>query len=500
MRKALDFESQVALTVTLVGDRRNPVAILISRDERMAVRATKVELVGFGDDRREAWKSLSISCQRMTNRIWQIWLCHHAMNRSAEKMKNFLDELDRIRSQEIGAKPVRPSQKDVLGIVGQRPKSGVDLWKKRKAEVYRDLISRYESDLKKWDDSRKAYNKSLKSPWPCSALEEPLTASADQNSFYRILSREFANVNVRTRGLLLNAWQSKISKRKAATGNLPGWLSILFANESMPSCTRPQPIPFDKENAKLQKVSDKYLLELRIDRLEDGKSVVEKCELLLNKKKCWSVRSIVDRIISGEYSWKGSSLVYDRGKWFASLSYDRPPVVRQCLDPNKILYVRPAKNTPWRVSVGGFGSWVFGGNGSHVEHARRAIIGERNSRKANYRWASSSQKGSGRKRATSAWTKLSSRWKFFVKRYNNELTAQLVKLAVSRSCGRIVYIQPKDSDRDDRCLTIVGNDADSSKRGSMTWDYFQFGSMLAAKCEMNGIEYGSKDRAAVSGV
>lgn len=399
----------------------------------MAVRATRVEIFGFGkaSGRRDNWRQLAVDCQRMTNRLWQIWLCHHAANRSADKLRSHLDAF-KAWKEHGGKKPA----------------------------------------------------------WPCKALEPPLTVSADPRSLYRILSAEFPGVNVRTRGLLTNAWQSLLSKRKAANGNLPGWVSILFANESLPSTTRPVPIPFDKENAKLQRDGQSYVLEVRIERLGDGKSVVERCELMLNKPKCHSVRTIIDRIMSGVYEWKGSSIVFDRGKWFASLAYEMPARKQETVDPDKTLFVRAGRRSPWRVRVDGGSSWRFGGNGSHVEHARRAIIRERNSRKEHYRWAGSNQKGHGRSRADAAWTKLSSRYRDFVKRYNNEITRQVVNLAISRGCGRVVYLQPKDAQRADRFLTIAGNDG----RSAMAWDYFQFGSMLAAKCETEGLEYGAKPK------
>lgn len=410
----------------------------------MAVRAARIEIFGFSKERRDAWKELAVACQRMTNRLWQIWLCHHANNESAEKLRAHF-------------------------------------------ETYR-----------KWQETKEGD----KPQWPCKALEPPLTASADSRSFYRILSAEFPNVNVRTRGLLTNAWQSRLNQRKAASGSLPGWVSILFANESLPSFTRPQPIPFDKDNAKLRKVGDDYICELRIERLADGKSVVEPCKLMLGKRKCRSVRATVDKILSGEYTLKGSNLLFDRGKWFAVIAYEKPDRIREksTYDDTKILYIRPGRMTrqggawrgsPWRVRVGNR-SFPFGGNGSHVEHARRAIIRERRERKEHYRWSGSNQKGHGTGRAQAVWAKLSSRWKDFTKRYNSEVSRRVIEIAQREGCGRIIYLQPRDSHRDSRLLSQVGNDGTAA----MSWDYFQFGSMIASKCEEEGIEYGKSKKKA----
>lgn len=403
--------------------------IATKKEKTGCVRATRIEIFGFGkqNESRDNWRQLAVDCQRMTNRLWQIWLCHHSNNGSVEKLRNHFDAYKKWKETKQGDKP----------------------------------------------------------QWPCKAFENPLTSSAHAKSFYRILSAEFPGVHVRTRGLLTNAWQSKVNTRKAASGSLPAWVSILFANESLPSFTRPQPIPFDRDNAELFERDGKIYLRLRIERLsESGKSVVEDCELILNRRKTASARATVNKIIKGEYVWKGSNLVFDHGKWYAALSYSMPIKQRPEVDVNKVLIVRPGKKSPWRVTLLN-GSFRQGGDGRNIEYARRAIQRERNERSTHYRWAGSNQKGHGRRRAEEVWTKLSSRWRDKSKRYNNEVTRTLVTLAINLGCGRIIYCQPKDSDRDSRYLSIAGKD----ERSKMTWDYSQFGTMLASKCEQEGIEY-----------
>jgi hypothetical protein len=210
---------------------------------------------------------------------------------------------------------------------------------------------------------------------------------------------------------------------------------------------------------------------------------------MTGKRKAASVRTIIDRCIAGEYAWKGSSLLFDRGKWFALLSYDMPKKDHTPLDSGKTMYVIPAKSGPWILQTvdakGKTDRWYFGGEGKHIEYARRTILDERASRKEHYRWAGSAQKGSGRGRADAVWTKLSSRWKDFVKRYNHEISRRIVNMCVQRGIGRIVFCQPKDSQREKTFLATVGNRPGSA----MLWDFFQMGTLLAYKCEHEGVEY-----------
>lgn len=398
----------------------------------MTVRTSRIEIFGFGkaSGDRDNWLHLSRQMQRMLNRMWQIWLVHHAGQNSAALLRKHLDDFAEWRKIKKGAKP----------------------------------------------------------KWPVQNCDKTLS-----NRIYHIISDEFPDVNARTRVLLQNKWQGTLSTRKAANGSLPGWVSILFGNESIPSFTRPQPIVFDKDNGRLEKIDGVHMLTVRIERLcgAEGKvkpSVVESCALMTNKRKAASMRTVIDRCISGEYSWKGSSLLFDRGKWFALLSYEMPKNDRKPLDIGKTMYVIPGKLTPWilmAISDDKRDAWRFGGGGKHVEYARRTILDERASRKEHYRWAGSAQKGSGRGRADAVWTKLSSRWKDFVKRYNHEVSRRIVNMCVMRGVGRIVYCQAKDSQRDRTYLAKAGN-----RQGSaMLWDFFQMGTLLAYKCEHEGIEY-----------
>jgi len=427
----------------------------------MAVRTAKIEIFGFAKDRKDAWRELAISCQRMTNRLWQIWLCHHANNDSAGKLRSHYDAFKLWEATKVGDKPEWP------------------------CSVFGEFVSHV---------PKKGKNKGVETPtaW--------MLVTSDPNGSYHTLAREFPGVHSRTRELLRKAWESRISSRKSATGSLPGWVAILFANESLPSFTRPQPIPFDKENAKLRKEGDEYICEFKIERLADSKSLVEPCTLMLGKRKCRSVRATVDKILSGEFTWKGSNLLCDRGKWFAVICYEKPDKVRpeESYDSDKVLYVRAGRfsrldgtkqGSPWRVRIANR-SFGFGGNGAHVEFKRRSILRERRERREHYRWAGANQTTHGRARGYSVWVKLSSRWMDFTKSYNSRVTKELIELAKKEGCGRIIYLQSRDSQRDTRLLSMLGNDFTSS----MLWDYFQFGTMLASKCEAEGIEYGKSKK------
>jgi IS605 OrfB family transposase len=403
------------------------------------IKATKIEIWKFADgdkERRERWKELSTQVQRMTNRMWQIWLCWHCQNNSADKIRCYLDELQEWRNADKKSR-------------GAKPKLDVN------------------------------------------AIPDELNSSKYDGSFYRITAAEFPELHTRTRVLLEKKWKDTLKTRKSAKGSLSGWMAILLANESIPSFTRPMPIPFDKKNSpcdaslRYDDEAKKFFLDVRVERLhrDGGKSVTESCELVLNRRKTRSQQAIVKRIIDGEYTFKGSSLVFDRGKWFVSVSYEMPTKKDVTVNPSKVLYLIPGKKSPWIIKIGN-DKWRAFGRGQHVVRMRNTIQNERMTRQEHSRWAGSNAKGHGANRAKSAWTKLSSRWKNFVKNYNHEVTRRVVDRCRQDGIGKVVFCQPRDAKRDLMYLASEGR----HPKSRMTWDWFQVGTMLKYKAEQYGIE------------
>jgi hypothetical protein len=391
----------------------------------VTVRCVSVELWKFcGDEQelRDRWLELSRTIQQMTNRCWQLWLSHHTQQNSVVQIRLFLDQYKRWKETGQGDKPKNP-------------------------------IECYPKELGK--------------------------------EIYHRCSAEFETMNKRTLVLLMNKWMKTLTSRKAANGVLPGWVAILLGNEQIPSFSRPLPIPFDKVNCGWSEENGFPCMILRVDRLPDsGKSIVQKCQLMVGKRKTQSVRKIVERVISGEYSFKGSALCFDRGKWFAQISYEMPSNTRSELEANKVLLIKAGKKSPWLVRFCGSGStWKFGGSGRHVKAMRQWLQQERWSRQENYKWVGSATKGHGGKRARAPWEKLTARWKDFMKRYNHEITRSLVNQCINRGFGKVVYYQPKDEYRDKCFLAREGRD----ERSRMTWDWFQFGTLLKQKCDHEGI-------------
>jgi len=426
------------------------------------VRATRIEIFRFcGSDkeRREVWRRACEDVQEAFNFLWRYWMVFHTLNDSAAKIR---ESLERYRQWHQAEKKTR----------GPKPKWDVDAFPNTGELKGGKVVSQ------SWDF---AHGKSAR---------KGITNPPDlQNDLYHVVAKNFPRLTSDQISLILQKWSKSLKTRKAAKGNLPGWAAIILGREAIPSFTRRMPIPFTKRSCPggipLRRDGDKWILDVKVDRVQ-----VDSCDLMLNREKTGSKRAIVSRIMSGEYVFMGSAIQYDdaRNKWYAMISYRMPASVKPDLDPSLTLIVRPGRHCPWRFMIVGSDSVSgksFGrfGHGRHVEFARRNIISERMSRSEHSRFAGSNSKGHGRQRGDAAWTKLSSRWKDFAKRYNNEVTKRISEWIVDRGIGRIVFVQPKrESVNQRRFLSTAGN----SERSGMSWEYFQFATMLRQKCERLG--------------
>lgn len=415
------------------------------------IRPQRVEIYFKGEgvkERRRHWVEIGHLVKRMTNRLWQAWLVYHFQASSIQKIQ---ERIEAFREWEKMGETKEGKSKR-----GKKPKWGVE---------------------------------------PC---DKELT-----RHLYHVLAEEFPTVTSRTRTLLQNKWRSTLTKRKAISGNsgnFPYWAAILFANEAHPSFTRAQPIPFDKENAIIYREGGKYFVRLRIERVvETGKSIDDHCELVLGNPRAARVRALFDRLIEGqgkpakENAWlfKGSTLLFSNGKWYMHVSYDRPIEAEATGDREKQLLIVAGKTSPWllytqkRLGNGRINAFRFGGRGRMVEWCRTSLQQQRLSRQEHYKWGSQNQKGHGRNRAISIWTKIHDQWQHFQKEFNGQFIKKVIDLAIDRGYGTIMFYQPVEKQRDKTFLGSVGRDS----RSRMTWDWGRVAHSLASKCEEHKIEF-----------
>ena len=315
-----------------------------------------------------------------------------------------------------------------------------------------------------------------------------------KNDLYHLVRNNFPRLMSRTVSLIISKWSSTLETRKATSGNLPGWAAILLCNESIPMFLHKLPIMWDKHNAPKNQpitLSDdgRFYLKLKLESNDEG-TIEDRVRILLNKDKMRktekSAHNVVQKIVDGEYSLKGSTIHFSRThkKWFASFVYELPEQ-SVSLDVNQVMYLRPGRSHPWAAKFGDEWPKARYGTNCQIPFSRQQIEIERNSRRESYRWASSSQKGRGRKRAESCYVKLSDRWKNKTKQYNHEVSRRVINECVERGFGKIVFYQPVGTKTVGQTYLANEGRAQGSK---LTWNWFQIANMLQEKASEYGIE------------
>lgn len=332
-----------------------------------------------------------------------------------------------------------------------------------------------------------------KEKWP---LPMPKELS---NKIYHAARELCPTLHTRTLVLTLNILGQKIATAKATNGNLRGWAAVLLDHQAIPSSTRPQPIPFDKANAKLippEKEGDNFRLQLRFCSTAAEEKIEDDVELLTSGPAWRYVKPMYDLLLGGKV-FKGSSIVWDdkKRKWFAHVCYERITEPAN-VDENKTAVIRPGKLRPWLMRIDGRKETLRSYfDGRPVAPFRQRLRMERESRSSHYRFCGTNAKGHGRKRWLDTQKKLERKWVYFVKRVNDKMSRIIVDLAARNGCGKIVYIQPT--------IPRFLSEAGATERDSSGWQWYQLGTMLSYKANAMGIKVDvrkQKDRSTVPSV
>ena len=401
----------------------------------MAIRIAKFEIYRSDKPTRDRWHAASDAVQQVINCVWQTWETYHVQRSSGSAIRRYLAEL----------KAWHESDKDTRG---EKAKCPVEAVSSELARLIRTA---------------------------CEAIVPELHA--------------------RPRELAVNETIGLIKSRKAAVGNLPGWMAILLCREGRPSTTRAAPIPFDRQCSSLFAPTAKegrFRMALRTDRYAatakngnaKSESHLDEIELLTNRRGIKGHEAKLWRVIEGKDKLKGSALYWDKnnGKWFALLAIEQSEAEkREGLEGTAIL--SPGRGVPFVL-------WIAGrqiplGDAQHVADVRRSLIGGRRNRQQQYRYGRRSSKGHGRHRALESWSdRLARNWKNFQTTYNHNITKQALRICAENGIAKLVYLQPAGPKSDSRCLSNLGKWRDEPDG----WAWFQVATFLNYKSEDAGIQ------------
>lgn len=405
---------------------------------RDCVRVAKCEVESVGGDWMETtdrWRSLSIICQKAANFYYETWLVWHIQNDSASKIEAWLNARQAIKDRMVGetAEAIKVAQKEEAGQC------------------------------------------------PVQCLTPELA-----KQIYLKLTRGMPSYTAHCMSILTNGFKGCLNG-KAARGSLPRWTASLLHNQKIPSFTSGLPIPFGKQDCKLVKRDGGYFIEAKLWRVpvpgkKAGICITDDIELRSQGKGCSGVKTMLDKIFTGEWEFKGSSLEWDskRRKWFVNVCHQRTSNV-VAIEPGKVAYLRAARKNIFSLHVPETRKrnviWLQG-RGQHILGARERIWKLRSEKNTNYRHATV-RKGrgvgsAGKWRASSALS-----WRHLVRRVNHCVSRDAVEACVAKGCATLIYFQPEGRIADTRLI--------SGSYKNSTWEFHQLGTMLAYKCQERGV-------------
>lgn len=394
----------------------------------MSIRCTPFEVIA--DDAkqyRDKFKELGEVIQLLINSVWDEWRAWHVSNGTPKAIRDWQEKWTAFKKGE-GDKPEK------LGIFA----------------------------------SDKVFSKHL----------------------YDTLRKEFPALATRPLTLSMNNWNAKVSKIKSARGSCPGWHSMLLHRQGIPQCVDPQPIPFDKANGRLippRDDKDHFSIEVKLESIQrvgrngKPKSVLEPIRLRLWDKgrKMQSRVSLLRAIMRGDIELKGSSICWKGGKLFVNISHEISPAKK--VEGDIVATFVPGLDRPATLFYGDRDKWI-GGDGRIVASVRRQLMTQRWSRQQTYRKsASSARKGHGRNRAMSKLFILTNRWRDFVRTFNRNMVADLVRICQGEGIVEIAY------ERHDKTKLFLTKAGKSGERDSSGWDWFGLEKQMQDKLNEIGV-------------
>jgi hypothetical protein len=341
----------------------------------------------------ERWGELSVTVQRIKNRIIREWLVWHTQYESAVHIRKYLDERQKDKSIK---NPVQcwPTDfaKHVYKVVCETyPIAYNRIYSQLLQEVRGTLTKRKSAkgSLPGWVsilfDYEAAPSFTRAQPIPFDKYHCEITPPDEQLNFYRLTVR-------------LNAELGTTTKKKS--------------------------------------VVDTVAL---VTRGMDGHQL-----------------ATLKKLAEGTVKFCGSSLLWDQNKrkWFALIAWDQEAQPKPALDGSLHAVLYAARNRPWLLRLPDR-TIRLQGDGRHIGAIRQQVLTQRWDRQANYRYAGSANKGHGRERALIPVEKLSERWKHFVQTVNHNVSRDVVNILTKHGIGSLTYVKP-DKSKPTRFLSNAG--------------------------------------------
>lgn len=248
---------------------------------------------------------------------------------------------------------------------------------------------------------------------------------------------------------------------------------ILNGQASIPSFKRDCPIPIRAKMIKLSKNNGKYTAKIQLRSQPYAKETNMPTREEFRLKAKGSAKTIIDRVLSGEYKMADSKIVKRKNKWYLQMAYKFEPAEVK-LDKSNIMgvdlgYIKAAtmafNHTKARYYL----------DGDEIRAFRSRVEARRNAMLRQGKYCGKGRRGHGRVTRLAPIKKLQDRVANFRNTTNHRYARYIVDKAIKHGCG---IIQMED-------LTGV---TDSKDKFLKSWTYYDLQQKIEHKAKVAGIE------------
>lgn len=328
----------------------------------------------------------------------------------------------------------------------------------------RQQLSEWYDSWKEWASLSKEERDATPQP------RNPVVPIPKELDFYGECARRWIRLNTET--LAATIKRVNILTRPSSKGNLSGWISILLHRDQLPTHTHPLPIGFSASTCSVNvplTEDDHHVLKIKIGRIppENGKKVGTaisyECHLWDRGYGMCGRREVMKKIAMGEYTIRGSQLLFDDGKLYADIAYEEPDDKVSFGSKPAILFSSPT--TPLTISVDGGKESPLWVGPLAVEKKRRQLDNQRLTRSQCFKYSpTKNTKGHGRKRSNSKRSIIGRLWRHYTKTSNQQMAASVFHACKTRGVGSVVL---DFSTREKSFLSTTGK----NMKGGTSWDW-----------------------------
>ena len=416
----------------------------MNEEQKMDVKVLRLKIHKPDKERARRWKELGIVQQQLQNAAWRFWARWHDERGNGVAVREWMIAYCR--------------------------------WMERNREITEAAAKDEPLDKKEKKGRRLRREKAQKALGPKPKCEVNCWPNELGKALYHYLNRSFPDVSAANVSAAMQALRGNMVSRPSSVSAFKRWQRAIAFLGEFESSSRPLPVFIRADQIESpvppQEKDGDWRIAFKVER--DGKRLVRD-DVAIQARKPW-VRTVLQRILDGEYHQKTGQLLLKKGHWYLHLAYAQPKLKPGKLDKRRVVRLAPSVTRPWDCTLPDGRVISIKGSGGLITWARRSVFQNRRLRSESYR-EGRNRHGHGRRLQH-----LENRLSGLKKTFSEQSVAQVVALCVEHNAGTLVFEEPTEANAKTTFLAVAG-----SWDRPESWPWYLVKSLLKRKCEQAGI-------------